>query len=182
MPSIAAKSQRQGQATSNAWVLRSLLPEQYKSPKVLAPSRIQSAEEEAAYIGIYTFIIAVIALNGGTLSDNKLRRYLQRMNAGDNMPTDKTDNVLQKLIKQGYIVKTVEKRSEGDEESVTWTIGPRGKVEVGPEALAGFIREVYGESSSEIETKLQASLRIRGDAEENGEDGDIDMTATAEGS
>lgn len=153
------------------------LPEKYRAAEILAPSKVQSADDEAAYIGIYTMIVTIITLNGGDLSDAKLRRYLNRMNASENMPIDKTEAVLQRLVRQGYIVKTTERRNEGDEETITWHVGPRGKMEVGPEAVAGMVREVYGSTTDDLERKLQASLRIKpadgnGD-EEDGEDTDL---------
>jgi hypothetical protein len=96
------------------------------------------------------------------------------------MPTDKTENVLAKLIRQGYLVKSVENKVLGEDETITWHVGPRGKKEVGNEAVAAFVREVYGGSSDDLEKKLQASLRVRErkpppannrGGEENGDEG-----------
>ena len=156
----AAKSQSKGQATSNSWILITRLPEQFRTPDILTPSKIRSADDEAAYVGVYTLIVSVIVLNGGSLSDNKLRRYLGRMNASVNVPTDKTDNVLLKLIRQGYIVKTVEKRQDRDEDTIIWSVGPRGKLEVDANAIANLVREVYGESTLELESKIHNSLGV----------------------
>lgn len=130
----------------------------------MAPSRIQSADDEAAYVAIYTLIIALITLNGGELSHPKLKRYLTRLNAETNTYTNnKTEDVLQKLIKQGYLVKMSDKeaRAQGEEEAITWYVGPRGKIEVGAEAIAGMVREVYGESSEDLEAQIEASLQVK---------------------
>lgn len=116
-------------------------------------------------------IIAIISLSGGELSDPRLRRHLTRLNAIQNMPSmnpnhpaspsENTDLVLQRMIKQGYLVKVAESRSMGDDDATTWHIGPRGKVEVDKEAIAAFIRTIYGGSNEELEGKLQVSLKIK---------------------
>ncbi|KAI0112847.1 MAGE-domain-containing protein [Daldinia grandis] len=156
----ARKLASQGTASSRQYILVSTLPPEYKSQSIIAPSRIPSTSEEAAYVGFYTMIISLIVLNGGELSDTKLRRYLTRLNASQNLPMDKTDNVLQKIVRQGYVDKVVEK-SDGDEDAVTWCIGSRGRVEVPPESIAAVITEVWGELPDGFHKKLQRSLRIQ---------------------
>ncbi|KAK3311409.1 MAGE family-domain-containing protein [Chaetomium strumarium] len=167
----AAKSQSQKEPSSNAYVLVSVLPEAYRTPAIITPSKIQSADGEASYVALYTMIIAIITLSGGELSEPRLRRHLTRLNAVENMPgmnpndgtspNEKTDLVLQRMVKQGYLVKVTESKAMGDDDSTTWHVGPRGKVEVGPEAIAAFVRTVYGGSNDELEKKLQVSLKIR---------------------
>ncbi len=140
-------------------------------PEILVPSKVYSTDGEASYIALYTTIIAIITLSGGELSDPRLRRHLTRLNAAENMPgmnpadessqSDKTDTVLQKMIKQGYLVRVAEARAAaGDEDSVMWHVGPRGKVEVDKDVLAAFVRTIYGGSSPELEQKLQVSLKV----------------------
>ena len=167
----AAKSQSQKETSSNTFVLVSLLPEDYSIPEILVPSKVHSADGEASYMALYTTIIAIITLSGGELSDPRLRRHLTRLNAAENMPslnpndgsspTEKTDSVLQKMIKQGYLIKVSESRAAGDEDSTIWHVGPRGKVEVDKEVLAAFVRTTYGGSNPDLEQKLQVSLKIR---------------------
>ncbi|KAL2020238.1 hypothetical protein VTK56DRAFT_8664 [Thermocarpiscus australiensis] len=167
----AAKSQSQKEPSSNAFVLVSVLPEAYSSPSIIAPSTVQSPEGEASYIALYTMIIAIITLSGGELSDPRLRRHLTRLNAVENMPSmnpndettpsERTETVLQRMVKQGYLVKVTESKTAGDEESTTWHVGPRGKVEVGRESIAALVRTVYGGSNDELEKKLQVSLKIK---------------------
>lgn len=162
----AAKSQSKSTA-SNAYVLVSILPEAYKTPRIIAPSRIVSADDEAAYVAFYTLIISLIRINGGELSEAMLKRYLTRLNAERNSFTGtKTEDTLAKLQRQGYLVKNVDKdaRQHGEAEmATTWFVGPRGKVEVSDEAVAGLVREVWGEDGrgEELEGKLQATLIIR---------------------
>ncbi|OTB12886.1 hypothetical protein K445DRAFT_320716 [Daldinia sp. EC12] len=156
----ARKAASQTTTSSRQYILVSTLPPEYKSQSIIAPSRIPSTSEEAAYVGFYTMIVSLIVLNGGELSDTKLRRYLTRLNAGQNLPMDKTDNVLQKIVKQGYVDKVVEK-SDGDEDAVTWCIGSRGRVEVPPESIAAVITEVWGELPDDFHKKLHRSLGIQ---------------------
>lgn len=171
LPRKAARSQSQKESTSNTYVLVSVLPEAYTTPAIIAPSKVQSADGEASYIALYTMIIAIITLSGGELSDPRLRRHLTRLNAAENMPSmnpgdetapsEKTEMVLQRMIKQGYIVRVTDSKSTGDDDATTWHVGPRGKVEVDKEAIAAFVRTIYGESNEELEKKLQISLKVK---------------------
>lgn len=165
---IAAKSQNKV-VNSNAYGLVSMLPEPYRTSKIIVPSRFVSAEEEAAYIGFYTLVITLIRINGGELSAAMLTRYLRRLNAEVNTFNDtKTEDTLAKLQRQGYLIKNVDRdakaRGEGDTHT-TWHIGPRGKVEVSDEAVAALIRAVWGPAEQDVieqlEAKLQANLNIR---------------------
>ncbi|KAI5867735.1 MAGE-domain-containing protein [Durotheca rogersii] len=155
----ARKAASQSVASSRQYILVSTLPREYKSQAIISPSRIPSTAEEAAYVGFYTMVISLVVLNGGELSDTKLRRYLTRLNAGQNLPIDKTDNVLQKLVRQGYVDKVVE-RSDGDEDTVTWCVGPRGRVEVPHESIAAVVTEVWGELPDDFDKRLQRSLGV----------------------
>ncbi|KAI1771619.1 MAGE-domain-containing protein [Hypoxylon cercidicola] len=146
-------------ASSRQYILVSTLPREYKSQSIIAPSRIPSTSEEAAFVGFYTMVISLIILNGGELSDTKLRRHLARLNASQNLPMDKTDNVLQKIMRQGYVDKVVEK-NDGDD-AVTWCVGPRGRVEVPSESIAAVVTEVWGELPDDFHQKLQRSLGIQ---------------------
>ncbi|KAK3363635.1 MAGE family-domain-containing protein [Lasiosphaeria hispida] len=169
----AAKSQSQKEPTSNSYMLVSVLPTEFRTPTLPGPSRVASSEGEAAYTALYSTIIAIITLSGGELSDPRLRRHLQRLNATENMPSmnpndnnapnERADAVLQRMQKQGYLHKNVENKGLGDEDSTTWHVGPRGKVEVNHEAVAAIVRKVFdaGEGNEELEKKLQVSLEIQ---------------------
>lgn len=140
----------------------------------------------------------MISLNGGSLAEQKLERYLARTNADYFTPIDKTDKFLQRLCREGYLVRNRE--MDGGEELVEYMVGPRGKVEVGTAGVAGLVREVYGrnidegdltsaekEEKEEFENRLRRSLGILGvqqplegdeDARSNGvrEDGERQRT------
>ena len=119
--------------------MTSALPSEYRKAEILTPAR---APLESTYTGIYTFLIAVILLNGGSLPEQKLDRYLSRMNADTYTPVDRTDRLMQRLCKEGYLVRTRE--MDGGEEIIEYILGPRGKIEVGTGGVAGLVREVYG--------------------------------------
>lgn len=127
---------------------------------------------EGTYTGIYSFIIAVILLNGGVLQESKLERYLKRTNADTYTPIDRTDRLLQRLCKEGYLIRNRE--MDGGEEIIEYIVGPRGKMEVGARGVAGLVREVYGQTSSgddmtvakkeqmeEFELRLSRSLGLK---------------------
>jgi len=139
----------------------------------MQPTKVHSQDGEASYVALYTMIISIITLSGGELSDPRLRRHLTRLNAAENMPSsnpgdpqapsEKTEAVLQRMIKHGYLVKVTSSGAHGDEEEgTTWYVGPRGKVEVNSKAIAGFVRTVYGESNDDIEARLRVNLKAAG--------------------
>ncbi|KAI0431773.1 MAGE protein [Xylaria sp. FL1042] len=164
----------QASASSRQYILISCLPKEYRTHPIIGPSRMPSAAEEAAYVAFYTIVISLITLSSGELSDMKLRRYLTRLNASQNLTMDKTDNVLQKLIRQGYLDKIVE-RVEGDEDAVTWCVGPRGKVEVSPHSIAQVVSEVWGDPPDDFDKKLEKSLGIRRTAQTQSQAANRDM-------
>jgi hypothetical protein len=106
------------------------------------------------------------------------------MNAEDYTPIDKTDKLLARLCREGYLVRTRE--MDGGEEVIEFMVGPRGKVEVGSSGVAGLVREVYGrgrdsgangeddstqmerEMRADFEARLRRSLGIVGVQEEEG--------------
>lgn len=81
------------------------------------------------------------------------------MNADINMPMDKTELTLQKMIKQGYLVKI--KENLGGEETTDWMVGPRGKVEVGNKGVRGLVESVYGEDApDDLAERVRSSLGL----------------------
>jgi melanoma-associated antigen len=126
----------------------------------MPPSIIGSAEKEAVYIGLCTMIVTLISLSpGGAVPDHKLMHLLKQLNADENTPLDKTSTILSTMIKQGYIVRTVEKNA--DEETTDWRVGPRGKVEISNKGIQGFVQEIYGDDAPEdLEARLQRSLKM----------------------
>jgi hypothetical protein len=134
-----------------------VLPEEYRTNEtILRPAKVPSSQTEGAYIGLYTFIISVISLSGGTVGEAKLERYLKRTNAEQYTPIDKTEKLLQRMAKEGYLVKL--RDTSGGEEVVEYMVGPRGKLEIGAEGVMGVARTVYAGEEDEMAT-LDARLR-----------------------
>lgn len=152
---VAAESQNK---SSNQWVLSNALPAAFRTPEVMPPPRIPTSETESAYVGLYTMIISLITLSGGTLSEGKLDRFLKRMNAQTATPIGYTEEVLKRMVKDGYIVKV---KDTSGEEVTDYYVGPRGKVEVGEESIANLVRKVYaGSNVQDLEQRLSRSLGI----------------------
>lgn len=158
-PRPALNSNTQPKA-AETWILVSTLPKAYQNPTILAPSNAPTADYEATYVGFYTMVVALIALSGGEITEPKLRRHFRRLNADNKLGAEKTEDVLVKMEKSGYLVKRVENISADQDKNVSWLVGPRGKEEIGPEGVAGVVREVFGGSDPELEKKLVGSLGI----------------------
>ncbi len=119
-----------------------------------------TARIEATYIGLYSFIIALVRLSGGSIAEARLERYLQRANAEQYTPLDKTDKLLQRMCKEGYLVRV--KDASCGEETVEYMAGARAKVEVGPEGVAGLVRTVYsGADVADLDARLERSLGLK---------------------
>jgi hypothetical protein len=161
-------------ASSRAYILSSILPSQYRLPEIIAPVPTPTVEAESAYIGLYTMIISLILLNGNQLPNAKLERYLKRMNADINTPIEKTEALLAKMIRQGYVVRV--KEMVGNEDIVEWMVGPRGHVEVGSRGVLGLVRGVYGvdeDADEELEGRLRSSLGIANPGAKEETDGQV---------
>lgn len=178
----AQRSGTQGASSSNAYILTSTLPARYRSAGVLQPPQIPSTGAEASYVGLTTFILALIYLSPSqNLSEPRLEKHLKRMNA-DNyvLAGEKTEKVLKRMERENYIIK-VRERDGGGEESVEYVIGPRGKVEVGERGVAGLVRGVYGKKDAEADELDRRLARSLGDVvidekrrRVEGEEGDIE--------
>ncbi|PYI06398.1 MAGE-domain-containing protein [Aspergillus sclerotiicarbonarius CBS 121057] len=171
----AAQKVEKPSSTNKSWIVSSTLPLKYRRPEILPPNK---AALESTYTGLYSFIIAVILLNGGSINEQKLDRYLKRTNTDTYTPIDRTDRFLQRLCKEGYLVRNRE--VDGGEEVIEYMLGPRGKVEVGAKGVARMVREVYGQSDAnerddEFEIRLARSLGLKQPeprAQEQTEDGE----------
>ena len=140
-------------------MLKNVLAPRYRIPEITRPPRAPTSEDESAYVGFYTFVVALIMLNGGTLPEAKLERYLKRANAEMNLAigrAERTAEVLQRMQKDGYVVKVVE--TSGGGEMVDYVVGPRGKAEIGPNGVAGMAAAVWGDVSEDLERRLERSL------------------------
>lgn len=140
-----------------------MLPPAYRNPKIIPPSKVPSAEAESTYAAFYTLIVSCIWLNGGELSDQKMKRYLTRLNADQNLWTDKTDVVLKKMERHGYVIKRTERPPVGQdgEHTITWHVGTRAREEIGLDGVIGIVKEVYGGTNASLEKKLKLSLGIK---------------------
>ena len=168
---------------SGSYILRSTLPPAYTKAAIIAPSKIPSADEEATYVGFYTLVVSCIWLSGGELSDQKLRRHLVRLNADRNVSSEKTEVMLKRMEKHGYVVKRVDKPPTGqyDEQTITWHVGARAKEEIGLHGVMGMVTEVFGGSTPELDKKLRASLGIKDHAGANDEEAEEGDTAAPAG-
>jgi len=166
---------------SKSWILISTLSAAYKhSPVIAAPTRAPSQFTESTYTALYTFILSLIYLNNGALPENKLERYLKRVNADEFTPLEMSvEKLLAKMTREGYVEKR--RDTSTGEEVVEWVVGPRGKVEVGAKGVAGLVKSVYGfgprglelrgdggdgeavvkENEEELDARLARSLGIR---------------------
>lgn len=85
-------------------------------------------------------VVSLIYLNGRSLPENKLDRYLRRMNAEKHTPIGATDKLLQTMIRHNYIMK--QKDGTTDDGSFDYVLGPRAKVEIGPEGVLSMLKTV----------------------------------------
>lgn len=160
------RSQKDGGAgaavkSAASWVLTSILPSEFHDPEILPPTAAPTASEEATYTSLYTVLISLISLSGGSLPEAKLDRYLRRLGMEDNTPVTgygKTEQLLKRMEREGYLLKVKESVGAG-EEDISWHVGPRGKVEVGRNGVRGLADAVYGyfEDGGE-EAELQRRL------------------------
>lgn len=147
-------------------------------------------EDSAAFVAFYTVVIALLYLNNGSGTLAWLRRQLMPLGCHESVAAaggEKTDVVLARLARLGYLVRVVDKDTAGggggaggdapgiEDETVNFFIGPRGKVEVGPEGVARLVRKVWrvggggrhggtrlrpGEVDEDLEKRLRASLNL----------------------
>ena len=156
--SQAASSSGAGGSTgSGAWVLRSTLPEAFRGPDILAPPSAPTSTVEAQYAGLYSFVVALITLNAGTMPEAKLDLCLRRAHADRDTPLGAREKLLTRMVREGYIVTGRE--TETGESNVVYGLGPRGKVEVGEAGVAGMVKAVYGGTSEDLEAKLERSFQ-----------------------
>jgi melanoma-associated antigen len=138
--------------SSATYILTSLLPASLRAPTILAPPKNPNTATEAAYTGLYSFIVSIVYLSqGNRISEGKLERYLKKCNADEYvLGGEKTENILKRMERHGYLVK-VKDREPGGEEIIDWIVGPRGKTEIGEKGVAGMVKEVYGKRDNEME-------------------------------
>lgn len=160
LKSIAAAKSKGNQKPTASYILSTTLPAPYRTPEILAPSLIGSEEDEATYIGLCTVIVAYIAMSPAeAVPEHRLIRALKRLNVDENTPLGKTDAILKKMGAQGYIWKVTDR--QGEEETIDYRLGPRGKTEIGKRGVRGFVQEVYGDSApDDLDKRLNRSLNM----------------------
>lgn len=163
--SAAAKNDKANKSTAS-WVLTSILPSEFHHPEILPPSAVPTESEEGKYTGIYSVIVTLISLSGGSLNDSKLDRYMKRMHLEDNTPLEgyeKPAALLKRMEKDGYIVR-VKETGPGGEEDISWILGSRAKVEIGDAGVSGLTKAVYGDlddaASEDLERRIARSLGV----------------------
>lgn len=122
---------------------------------MLLPPAAPTNMEDSQYTSIYTLLVSLIMLSRGQLPDAKMERYLRRLGIEDNTPIrgyDKTEKLLKRMERDGYIVKIKESAGNG-EEDISWVVGPRGKVEVGEKGVEGLVKIVYHFETDEADEK-----------------------------
>ncbi|PVH80197.1 MAGE-domain-containing protein [Cadophora sp. DSE1049] len=167
----ALKTKGNSKPTAN-YILTTILPPEYRSPDIMPASTIGSEHNEAAYMGLCTTIVSIIALSpNDAVPDHKLHQYFERLSLDRHTGLGTTEALLARMIKDQYIYKTVEKTA--DDETIDWRVGPRGKVEIGNKGIQGLVNEVYGETAPEdLDKRLQRSLGMEvRKVSENGDDG-----------
>lgn len=116
-------------------MLTTVLPEQFREHEIVQPHGFK----EQTYTGLVTMIVSLIYLNGCILPENKLDRYLLRMNADEYTPVEKTEKVIAMMVKQGYIIKQKDDMGEGGHD---YYLGPRAKVEIGSDGVLSMLKTV----------------------------------------
>ncbi|KAM3415559.1 hypothetical protein BST61_g9080 [Cercospora zeina] len=163
----AQKKETQSQAkTTSAWVLTSVLPPELRDPAVLAPASAPTSEAEAQYIGIYTTLVSLVLLSGGTLPDTKMERYLRKLGIDDRTALagyEKNEQLMKRLEKDGYLYKLKESTGIGEDDTY-FVVGPRGRLEVGEDGVRGLARMIMppqnDEEEEDLDKKIMRSLGI----------------------
>ncbi|KAE9972143.1 hypothetical protein EG328_005157 [Venturia inaequalis] len=151
----AAKTATQAAKKADVWTLVTTLPLEYRDALIIpAPDPV--------YTSLYTLVISMIVLSGGTIDETQVMRFMRRAHAEEDTPLGTTDKILQRMHKDGYIAKT--KETVSGEESIEFVVGPLGKVEVDKHAIANNIRKIWGAcDEEELERKIEKTLGLGGE-------------------
>lgn len=132
---VAAQNTDKAPTSSKQYVLTTVLPECFRDHEIIHPHGFK----EQTYTGLVTMVVSLIYLNGCILPENKLNRYLSRMNADEYTPIEKTEKVIATMIKQGYIIRQKDDLGEGGHD---YYLGPRAKVEIGSDGVLAMLKTV----------------------------------------
>lgn len=150
----AAQNSDKAPTSSKQYVLTTVLPEAFREHEIVQPHGFK----EQTYTGLVTMIVSLIYLNGCILPENKLNRYLSRMNADEYTPIDKTEKVIATMVKQGYIVKQKDDMGEGGHD---YCLGPRAKVEIGSGGVFSMLKTVSAGVFASVFIGVLISLYFR---------------------
>ncbi|KAL7268520.1 hypothetical protein RUND412_008856 [Rhizina undulata] len=151
----AATNVDKNPTTSKSYVLLSTLPAAFRDPEILNPQGFR----EQTYTGLVSMIVSLVYLNGRTIPEAKLDRYLKRMNADEYTPIDKTEKILQTMVRLGYLLKV--KDDTGEVTAYEYHLGPRAKVEIGVEGVEGLVKSVYGVTvPGDVEAKIRRNIGV----------------------
>ncbi|KAG0135845.1 MAGE family-domain-containing protein [Tuber indicum] len=149
----AAQTSDKVPLTSKYYVLTTILPEKFREPEIVQPFGVK----EQAYVGLTTMIVSLIYLNGRSITETKLDRYLRRMNADRSTAAGETERVLQSMIRHGYISK--QKDDNANDGTFDYVLGPRGKVEIGTDGVLSMIKTVYATNVPEdVEKRMMRNI------------------------
>ncbi|KAF3921091.1 hypothetical protein AA313_de0207016 [Arthrobotrys entomopaga] len=145
--STQAKKKKETTAVSSSksWQLVSTLPDKYRIPLLHAPP----LPDDQTVLGLTTTVLSMIYLSNRAISENLLLRHLRKFDITDRIPVEgnrengKVENILGKMVREGYIVKLKDEVVAGQEQTFTYVIGPRGKLEMGRTGVTDFVRRVY---------------------------------------
>ncbi|RKF58806.1 putative mage family protein [Erysiphe neolycopersici] len=154
----AAQKSKGNNKSSTSYILKTILPHEYRNPEIMPLFKDWSTSDEYAYIGLYTIIICLISLSADRqLANHQLDRYLKRLNLDRNTGLGTTSELLARMKKENYLQET--KTMDKDGETSEWRVGPRGFVEVDNEAIKRFVQKIYSENAPvDLLHRLQRSL------------------------
>ncbi|KAF3922826.1 hypothetical protein ABW21_db0205328 [Orbilia brochopaga] len=173
-----AKSTKKKDATgSKSWQLVSILPEKFRIPNLLAPQ----LPDDQTVLGLGSVILTLVYLSNRSLQENTLKRHLRKFGIDEriavegNRETGRVENILAKLVKDGYLVKLRDEVIPGQEQTFTYVIGPRGKLEMGREGVMAYVKRIYEGADGEVEDTLERKINRaigKEDAEEKKQGGE----------
>ncbi|EPS44275.1 hypothetical protein H072_1736 [Dactylellina haptotyla CBS 200.50] len=174
----AAAKKKKDAAGSKSWQLVSTLPDKYRLPLLHAPL----LPDDQTILGIGSTIVAMVYLSNRAISEETLKRHLRKFNVEDRIPVEgnrengKMENIMAKLIREGYLVKLKDEVIPGQEQTYTYVVGPRGKLELGRQGVTEFVRRVYegcdGEVDEGFERRVNRAIGKDDGKEEKAQGGD----------
>ncbi|KAK6516894.1 hypothetical protein TWF506_006778 [Arthrobotrys conoides] len=163
--STAAEAKKKKEAAgSKSWQLVSILPDIYRLPILISPQ----LPDDQTLLGIGSAIVTLVYLSGSSMGEKVLQRHLRKFGVEDRIPVEgnresgKMENIMGRLVREGYLVKLKDEVIPGQEQTYTYVVGPRGKLEVGREGTTRFVKKIYegvdGEVDEGFERKVNRAL------------------------